>query len=731
MPRPLSIALTRFLSHPMSLQDCFKNFIPCPSQRQRILFELCRSSIRRAPASAVVVQIAKAQPRIQQVWDAWKNLPSTLFGDENDRAEFERSAIDSGIFAKLAQSDNSERVNEIIVEAYRVLSKLKNSRSVVATWTKALGISPVLQSRFHSLADRDYEERYSPIRNSADWPYEAYSNVMRQQSAIEKLLEKGDETKARQYVRDLIDKQVAQGGAAFAAKSLCRLAQKAKTKGLRSTSVEWLEQAVQIAPADAWTHGQLADAYIYYGRLQEAQKELGLAETYGDRFFAVTARARIFKSRAQFEEALETIRTARDEAAGHEDAYVTWVIQAEILRDMWRLEEALAVYQEAAFLFHNERVVHCGLAAVFVELGRYTDAIRVYDACLDVLGEDVVTRAGRAQALLEMGLGSEALDEYQRTKIAFPEEPIPHCGLAEALRIQERYEEAMESYAEARSHFPYIAAPFAGHAETLKDVGRYEEALSEYNAAIERFPYEARLFNGRASALRLMGKFTEALSAYDEAVARFPFDLYSAMGRAVLLKELGRLEDAKSVYDQIMARKPSSLFALHGKASILVFQKKYSEALLLLAEGISQTPNDWVGLHIKGMIFLRTDRIAEAIELFRHGVSSAPYGQKRYFRSALAVATLRLGQYDQAREQAEAASFGPTGKVLMFHALAAQKRRPDALSVYGQLSNTELPKHITNLRDEIAARFRIVDGLTQYDEDWVFERECEAALLAA
>ncbi len=684
-------------------------------------------------AKFIVTEISRLQERIRQVWSTWKDLPNSLFGDEFEKDAFERAAREQGVFAIFARAEEGPAINTAILNIYQLLVNQTNSRVVIAAWLKALGLAPFRQLKnVREPKGPDYSDDVSDGASSQPThSHEIFTNVMVQQKAIEELLGKGDEVNARRYARELVSAQITQGGNRYAAKSLCRLAQLAKAKGLQSLCLEWTERATEIAPDDGWAHGQRADAYLYYGRLDEARDEFSRAFILGERFFGTSGSVRILMARAEFETALQEIRKIKFEFAVQEDGYVSWALEAEILRRMWRLEEALDVYEEGVRTFPDQEILQCGKAAVLAQLGRQREAIDAYTVCIDTLGPSVVSISGRANALLEMGLFDEAIANYKHAIESYPHESVPQCGLAEALRVKGEYQESLSAYDSARRAFPFIAIPFSGYAEVLKDLGKYDQSLAEYEAAINRFPYASRLPNGRASVLRLMGKFKEALAAYDAAVAKSPFNLIAALGQALLLKELGRLDDAIAVYERIIAQRPGFLSARLGKASVLVVQKRYVDALRLLPTEAPRTADEWIAHHIRGMILLRTDKIPEAIRLFEEGARSVPFSAERdYFQNALAVARLRLGQYEPALKEIRVGA-RETGKVLMMHALAALRRKSEAMDVYNKLPTASSPPYVIDLRDEIAARFALGPTRPEHDQQWLFDKECEAMLLAA
>jgi tetratricopeptide (TPR) repeat protein len=681
--------------------------------------------------SGILTELGKLQNTIEHIAAAWDALSLSLFGDANEKALFREAASSAKVFSEFARAKELKKENEAILNAYRLLANQKNSRAVVAAWANAVGVIPsrhTVHLQKPEFEDETSEITVSDVGNSL----EHFVNVMQQQDAIEQLLRKGEEGRARKYALELVDIQIARGDSRRAAKSLCRLAQLAKSGGLHSLSLEWNERATQIAPEDGWAHIQNADAYLYYGRLDDAQREFATAKKLGQGLIADAGRIRILRARAQYSEALLAVSELKELYSADDDVFSLWHHEAETLRDMWRLEEALAVYTDAVARFFDQRSLHCGKAAVLVDLGRPREAIAAYTTCIEMLGTNAVSLSGRAHAMLQEGLIDEAIAQYKTAIEKFPDDSFPRCGLAETLRLRGNHNEALSAYRQARKDFPFVPVPYSGFAEVLKDLGDYDRALSEYDAAIERFPYDIHLANGRVSVLKFMGRFEEALAAADETTAKFPFDLQSKIGRAVLLRMLSRLDEAVDVYNGVISQWPNFLAARHGKASVLVAKKLYDEALQLLPSNSPKTIDEWIAHHIRGMVLLRSGQTKEAAELFEEAVEQVPfYEQRRYFRNALAVLKLRKREYESALAEAQQGSSRAVSDVLILHALVGLERRPEAIRTHGQLSSRPLPPVVEQLSDELAAQLGLSSGSPRHDDQWLFEHECDALLLAA
>ena len=75
------------------------------------------------------------------------------------------------------------------------------------------------------------------------------------------------------------------------------------------------------------------------------------------------------------------------------------------------------------------------------------------------------------------------------------------------------------------------------------------------------------------------------------------------------------------------------------------------------------------------MTLLKQGRIAEAVDLFHLGLRECPWhDERRYFASALAVAEMRLGQLDAARQSlaaVDAAEDSPPITLIRLHVAGA------------------------------------------------------------
>lgn len=542
-------------------------------------------------------------------------------------------------------------------------------------------------------------------------------------------MRKGDWANVRRYAEQLKEDQLRSGGPAYAAKSLCDLAQCAKEVCNSSMQLELAQMAIDTAPEDGWAHGQVGDAFFCLGRLDEAANHFEQAGRLGHEGFAATGRARILRGQVRLDAALAAYE---DAIAKYPEEVIPWIGRAEVLRDMWRLEDALEAYNEAISQFPRERVPLCGKAAVLAKLGRFDEAIDVYNECVEQFEADVYPHCGRAYVLRDKGCLEDSLAAFEGTIRMFPASEAPRTGHASVLKMQGRLKEALQEYEDVIKEFPHEAIPANGLAEVFRAMGDLDKALEAYNEAIQKFPHDPVARCGMANILKEQGRFEGALQEYDAIVARFPYQVHAWSARADLLKELGHLEDAAEAYDKLagMPWNPRRQGTQYAKAAVLAAMGRFAEAEVLLPTAEPRTRSEWLAYHIRAMIMLRTDRLDEAVVLLEKGLRECPYADERpYFESALAVASLRRRRF---REAVRFLGGGdtPLTDVIRMHAFGALGKPDDVKKAYKRVERA-CPPPLIPLRDELAARHGLQLGFASRDWNWVFEEECRNILYAA
>jgi len=682
---------------------------------------------------ALTLEVESLQPVIHSYSVAWQGLPSSLF-TEHSKRQFETELRRIGAMRRLARAGNDAgQFGLARFECQQALEHLfPSSRQVLGAW-----LSPFAPERSAALTGRAAGAvGVSEAGETAEGPgaehgrrqmsdHEIFENVTRQKEAIVAHLRKGDLSNVRRFVRDLVHFQLGHGGPEYAAKSLCDLANEAKEIRAFSLQLELATKASEIAPADAWTYGQVADAYCCLQQFDEASAWFQSAADRGDTLFALTGSARILREQGRLDKALAQYEQIRE---SHPDELPAWLGTAEVQRDLLLLEDALHTYTDAAKRFPDETVPLCGRAAVLEELGQLEDALSAYDQIIRAHPENIVANNGRAEVLRKLGRMDDALLAYEETRTRFPSDPVAYCGGAQVLKKMGKLDEALSAYEEAIELFGFQPIPWGGKAEVLRQMGKLDDALQAYDEAAERFPGDVWTLGARANVLKDRGDLQAALQAYDQIVAAFPHNVFAWCGRAHLLKELGHLEEALDAHEQVIRWKPHDQHSRFAKAAVLVVLGRYDEALRLLPADEPRTRDEWVAFHIRGMILLKVGDMGRATKLFEKGLATIPFADERkFFQNALAVCSARQKQLRRAAEYLGSDS-SPTTDALRIHVYGALNKCDEARDAYERLASA-CPPNLIALRDELAARYSLRPAAPAFDWDWVFDQECRAILL--
>ncbi len=697
--------------------------------------DLASLSWRDSELSEFLGKLISHQTEIAAVRRAWDSLPDLMFGGRPNRSRAELVAISTGAFRSLAEALKAPaRLENVISDCYFKLKSEPNFREVVQQWTKTFADKKV-RRRARPLNDLLYEqlEEKDAEFEASSWSapvHEKFINVGKQKQGIVAQLEKGNDSRARRFTEQLIEWQLQNGKPVYAAKSLCSLAQEAHRIGNTALRLEWVERATQIAPDDAWAHGQAGDTYFFMWRFNDAYREYEATRRLGMGRRGATGQAKVLAATGHFNDALELCQLAIANYPDDPEVYSSYAQYSEILREMWRLEDALRSYEDAIERYPEQPFLRCGRAAVLTDMSRFSEALEAYDAIIEGSPDEVVALAGRADVLKNVGELGASLDAYNEIIKRFPYEAVPACGRADVLRLMGRLDDALAAYRNAKERFPYEDAAYSGVGEVYREQEDFDAALVAYDEAVKRFPHSSRVRNGYANVLRSAGHFQEALQAYDRIVREFPYDLASLSGRAHMLKALGYYDEAIKAYDAVLDQRPDYSYARHAKAAIYVIQSEFDKALELIPDRVPRTSSDWVAFHIRGILHLRKGEYETALDIFTKGVLESPFHQNRcYFENALSATKVRLNRFQEAINHIRQTDT-VISHLLMLHSYAALGMAEEARQELAAINDNSLPP-LVELRDEIAAQFRLVDRPPKQEPVWLLERESEALLQAA
>jgi len=158
------------------------------------------------------------------------------------------------------------------------------------------------------------------------------------------------------------------------------------------------------------------------------------------------------------------------------------------MRELSRLDEALALYLEAARVDPRLVFAHYNAANLFKQSGRLAEAEAAYRSAIAVTPDHVEAHNNLGATLADAGRLDEAAACYREAIRLRPTHALAYNNLGNLLRETGAHEEAEKLYRQALALRSDLAEVWGHHANSLLDLGRLEEAEIDYRRALELSP---------------------------------------------------------------------------------------------------------------------------------------------------------------------------------------------------------------------------------------------------
>ena len=303
-----------------------------------------------------------------------------------------------------------------------------------------------------------------------------FEAVNRQKESIKRLLSEADVDRALGYVDDLVHYQETRSEPENLARSLCDLAKHAKDIGAHDIQLNLAKRAVDVLPSGSWSLAQLGDAYLCFGRYQEALEAYDATVTYGDACMGRSGRAQVLKAMGSLDEALKEYDTAIAEFPG---AVVPRSGRAEVLKTMGRVNEALREYDRSIEKLPTDRVARSGKASALVILSRYQEALELLPVGMRRTLDDWIDFHIRGMISMKQGNLTEAVEIFETGVRDNPwslSVGYFRNALAVAKLREKQHQEALEAIGDEQSTVSDILRIHAFG--ELRQIEEVQEALS-------------------------------------------------------------------------------------------------------------------------------------------------------------------------------------------------------------------------------------------------------------
>jgi len=198
--------------------------------------------------------------------------------------------------------------------------------------------------------------------------------------------------------------------------------------GMDDERYDWLKRAVDVNPANNNAHYLLGIYYDEFGDPRRAalSYERAVALRPDKLLFRVHLAGALYNSE-QYERALDPLEHLIESEPWNANY---WTLYAEALKKLGREEDARAVFEEAARLYHEmwERHpeaagINFGYGQILYNLGRYEEALARFQQAVSTRPNDDVMLGFVGYTLRELGRDEEAGAYFRRCLDINPEHP--------------------------------------------------------------------------------------------------------------------------------------------------------------------------------------------------------------------------------------------------------------------------------------------------------------------
>ncbi|NQV55965.1 MAG: tetratricopeptide repeat protein [Rhodospirillales bacterium] len=265
---------------------------------------------------------------------------------------------------------------------------------------------------------------------------------------------------------------------------------------------------------------------------------------------------------------------------------------ANALKELGRLDEAVASYQKALDIEPDFAEAHSNLGGVLQELGKLDEAVA---CCLRAL----VLMPDFAEAQNNLGLAFQGLGKLYEAEASFNKALDAKAGFAEAdnnlgnaLTEMGRLDEAVAHYDRAIANKPDYAEAHSNLARAHQNLGKLDEAVASYSKALAINPDYADAHNSLGSAFKQLGRLNEAEECYLKALAIKPeyAEALSNLGNA--FKEMGRLDEAVASYHKALEINPGFAAAHYNLHSLILDPDNMMPSITCMERAVAIDPND-------------------------------------------------------------------------------------------------------------------------------------------
>jgi Tfp pilus assembly protein PilF len=326
--------------------------------------------------------------------------------------------------------------------------------------------------------------------------------------------------------------------------------------------------ALKLDPKNPALHILSARVSIEQGQLETAERELELARKVAPNAAEAYYLSGVIYQRWQKPQTAYEFYTAACDKSPAEIAYV--IARAEMLVDLDRMNEALALLQEKVNYFENSPAIRDTYGQLLMQVKRYADAVDMFRQATVLAEDDLAIKERFGLALYYDKQYVEAADVLGKLleKDEFKNRADLLAALGQAQLQTGKARDARRSFETATEKDPASAKTWLGLARAAmesNDFRRSELALRKAHT-LEPKASEAYLLLGY---LRIkQNKMKDALVAFEKSSGLDPADTVSVCMIGYVHEKSGRKDKAMEFYAKALLAKPNDPLASRLMAGI-------------------------------------------------------------------------------------------------------------------------------------------------------------------
>ena len=511
-----------------------------------------------ARVTALMDLIAECQPRAAKLCEHWKTMRSDAMVAQSGFEESTGVLIKFGIFRRLA-TEAKTKLELDDLKPQLLLAPQLSERCDARILTKLLNLyrndlpqGAKSKTRIgHIALEREYESEDETASYTARRVpnFEKLRQAESQVEAIAELFALGDDQKANDYLRELVNSQTSNpSNHQHAVKSLCNIARRCGAAGRREIAFQCLSEALKFpSGCDSRLYTQIGVELREIGRFQEAMSCLEKAQSLDDGNGTDRIRneiIRVYSARGEFEKAIGEYLSL--ESLSYQPHALSSLGTA--YRKIGKRADARKCYLVSLSLEPSHSPATAGLAELAKQRIDFNRAVRIYDLLISRFPAQRLGNIDRSLKIYELarcqlyrlcGQFDRARTQLERMLQNSKLDSDVHLQLAKVFSL-------MGNQAKARQHFELVQT------NQVHDVAR---AL--YLAAIQATPH--------SQGLSPIGSLTSEIASYpreDHGLTRCALAF-----RAI---ESEKFEEAASISSAV----PSVDKLHHDFAMVLEFHAK-------------------------------------------------------------------------------------------------------------------------------------------------------------